>query len=670
MPVFAFLCFSCSKEEMAKPVLVIEQESVDVPYTGGTVSVAYSLENPVDGEKLAISSNDEWVGSFNQEEEGVIRFEVMQNPGQETRETDVTIKYAGVTAGFTVRQFAAGQDAAVFTLDETETRVENEGGSVSVGYTLENPVEGAEIEYKSDVQWISGTVIADGSISFDVAKNDGDEREAEMEFVYAGIVQKLKVIQGEDSEPFAISVENVTETTADVVVAPADPAQSYLIMVIEKEEADKYSTDEELFSSILYNFEMAAANYGMTLETFLIEGQVLSVGKSTANITMLKVSCEHVAIAVGMDYDGEMLTNIVRENFRTKDIEMIDITFDINYVVDGPEVEMSVSPSISDQLYFFNALQLDKLDSYGATLEEVMQDFLDEQVSFGAIFGNSPEDVVRSLCTVGDVSETLSGMLAGKEYVGFAFSVTESGVINSAIARKNFTTGLAEPSDNRIYVQIPVVSLDEASYSVTTTNDDPYVFLIVPAEGFEGLDDGQIIDRLINSGLYDVSKSVLNGNNSGTARGLTPDTKYLALAFGYEAGMATTGLTKVEFSTYADTGSDFAQLNIEVTEITSSKVHFTVTGTPESAPFICGVTTADATSESVIDEMKELVDQLIAQGSIDSFAMYFRYNAKKGSYSTNKSVPADEFKVYAFGVDMSTGEYDTNVTFTEIMTVQ
>lgn len=671
MSALAFLCVSCSKEEkMADPVLVINQESVDVPYTGGTASVTYTLENPIDGERFSISSDDEWVGQFNQEEVGVISFEVEQNTGQETRETDVVVKYAGVTAGFTVRQNAAGQDSPVFELDRTEVTVGNDGGNVSVGYILQNPVDGAEVEYMCEEQWISDIVIDEESISLEVAANDGGERSAEIEFDYAGISQKLRVVQSEDAEPFSISVENITETTADVVVDPADPVMSYLIMVIEKEEADKYATDDELFSSILYNFEMAAMNYGMTLESFLIEGQVLSVGKSTANITMLRVSCDHVAIAVGMDYDGEKLTGIVRENFRTKDVEMLDITFDINYVVDGPEVEMSVSPSISDQLYYFNALQLDKLDSYEASLEEVMQDFLDEQVSFGVMFGSSPGDVVRTLCSVGDVSERLSGMLAGKEYVGFAFSVTESGVINSAIARKNFTTGLADPSDNRIYVQIPVVSLDEASYSVTTTNDDPYVFMIVAADGFEGLDDEQIIDRLINSGLYDVSRNVFNGNNSGTARGLSPDTKYLALAFGYEAGMATTGLTKVEFSTYADTGSDFADLNIEVTEITSSKVYFTVTGTPESAPFICGVTTADATAESVIDEMKVLVDQLIAQGSIDSFAMYFRYNAKKGSYSTNKSVPADEFKVYAFGVDMSTGDYDTDVTFTEILSVQ
>lgn len=671
MSVLAFLLVSCSKDEkMAEPVLVIDQESVDVPSTGGTASVTYSLENPVEGERFSISADDEWVGQFNQDEEGVISFEVGQNTGQEARETAVVVKYAGITAGFTVRQNAAGQDSPVFVLEKTEVTVGNDGGNVSVGYTLQNPVDGAEVESKCEAQWISGIVVDEETISFDVAKNDGEGRDAEIEFVYAGVVQKLKVIQGEDSEPFSVSVENVTETTADIVVTPADPVMSYLIMAIEKEEIDKYSTDEELFSSILYNFEMAAMNYGMTLESFLIEGQVLSVGKATANITMLKVSCDHVAIAVGMDYDGEMLTGIVRENFRTKDVEMIDITFDINYVVDGPEVEMSVSPSISDQLYFFNALQLDKLDSYEASLEEVMQDFLDEQVSFGVMFGSTPGDVVRSLCSVGDVSERLSGMLAGKEYVGFAFSVTESGVINSAIARKNFTTGLAEPSDNRIYVQIPVVSLNEASYSITTTNDDPYVFLVVSADGFEGLNDDQIIDRLINSGLYDVSRNVFNGNNSGTANGLTPGTKYLALAFGYEAGMATTGLTKVEFSTYADTGSDFAQLNIEVTEITSSKVYFTVTGTPESAPFICGVAAADATSESVIDEMKAYVDQLISQGSVDSFAMYFKYNAKKGSYSTNKNVPADEFKVYAFGVDMSTGDYDTDITFTEILTVQ
>lgn len=672
----ALLCItasvsSCQTEELAEPKLVITQASVEVPASGGDASVTYTLENAITGEKFRISSDDEWVDRFNQDEPGVISFTVSPNDAAEERSTNVVVQYGSATAGFVVIQAAADPDAPVFTVNETEVRMTCNGGTAKVTYTIENPVDGETLEASCQEDWISGIdTSVDGEVSFSIAANQSDERTASLKLTYAGITRTVDVIQEAQAAPFEVDVENITETSADIVVTPLDPQMSYLPMVIEKEEADKFATDEELFKSIVDNFTKVAGNYGLSLEEFLMETQALSVGKSTANITMLKVSREHIAIAVGMDYEGNMLTGIVRENFRTLDVVMIDITFEISYVVDGPDVEMSVTPSINDQLYYFNALPADKVDSYGKPLEEVMQDFLDEQISFGAIFGNSPEAVINNLSSKGPVKEMLTGMIAAKEYVGFAFSVKESGVINSAMARKNFTTGLAEPSDNQIYVRIPVVSLTEASYSVTTTNDDPYVFIITPAAGLEGLSGEEILEEVINSGKYDISRSVFNGNYSGVAQGLSPETKYYALAFGYYAGMATTGLTKVEFSTYGDTGSDFAELAIDVTDISGGKVYFTVTGTPETAAFLCGVTTADADAEAVIAEMKATVDQLISQGSIDSMATYFRYNAKKGSYSTNRGIPGDQFKVYAYGVDIASGEYDADVTFTEVLSAQ
>lgn len=671
--VSSLLCISaallsCQTEKLAEPKLVISQASVEVPASGGEASVTYTLENAIAGEKFRISSDDEWVDSFNQDEPGVISFTVAPNDTPEERTTNVAVAYGSATAGFVVTQAAADPEAPVFTVEQTEVRMTCSGGEAKVTYTIENPVDGETVVASCQEDWISDIdTSVGGEVSFSVAANPSDERTAALKLTYAGITRTVDIIQEAQAAPFEVRVENITETSADIVVTPLDPQMSYLPMVIEKEEADRFATDEELFKSIVDNFTKVADNYGMSLEEFLMETQALAVGNSTAGITMLKVSCDHIAIAVGMDYEGNMLTGIVREAFRTLDVVMIDITFDIEYAVDGPDVEMSVTPSISDQLYYFNALPADKVDSYGKPLEEVMQDFLDEQISFGAIFGNSPEEVINSLSSKGPVKEMLTGMVAAKEYVGFAFSVKESGVINSAIARKNFTTGLAEPSDNVIYVRIPVVSLTEASYSVTTTNNDPYVFIITPAAGLEGLGSEEILDEVINSGKYDLSRSVFNGNYSGVAQGLSPETKYYALAFGYYAGMATTGLTKVEFSTYGDTGSDFAELTIDVTEISGGKVYFTVTGTPATAAFICGVTTADADADAVIAEMKDTVDQLINQGSIDSMATYFRYNAKKGSYSTNRGVPGDRFKVYAFGVDIASGEYDADVTFTEVL---
>lgn len=96
---------SCQKEAK-NPVITIMPEVVEVPFEGGNFSVAYTIENPVEGMMVSVDNDADWIADFNLETEGEISFNVAKSGIKEVREAIVKINYSNIEPKplFTIRQ--------------------------------------------------------------------------------------------------------------------------------------------------------------------------------------------------------------------------------------------------------------------------------------------------------------------------------------------------------------------------------------------------------------------------------------------------------------------------------------------------------------------------------------------------------------------------------------
>ena len=213
--------FACDKKEKEPepaetPELTLTSESeVNVGADGDEVTITYTLANPAEGGEISASAAEggDWCDGFNCDTDGQVTFTVAANEG-DARETVVTVTYTygegehkDITV--TVKQVALGDPLFELT-SESEVSVGKDGGDVTVTYSITDPREDGQVSVNvpDGVDWISNVnTDTDGQVTFTVAANDGDAREAELTFVYTyggSETQefKVKVSQADDSIVF------------------------------------------------------------------------------------------------------------------------------------------------------------------------------------------------------------------------------------------------------------------------------------------------------------------------------------------------------------------------------------------------------------------------------------------------------------------------------------
>lgn len=135
--------------------------------------------------------------------------------------------------------------------------------------------------------------------------------------------------EDKDSKDFKITVSNVTESKADLLVEPADTTAMYYLSVYEAEDVVALSDDS--IASIIntefnYYLELfAMMGYEFTLEELLSE--LLFTGKLEDQITGLTPATDYTVIAAKMDAQGNVLGKMARKNFTTLEAVMGQLTF-------------------------------------------------------------------------------------------------------------------------------------------------------------------------------------------------------------------------------------------------------------------------------------------------------------------------------------------------------
>lgn len=572
----------------------------------------------------------------------------------------------------------------VFELNEPEITVPAEGGDIRIGYIEENAPEGTVPVLEYDEDWITDyDVSTEGLILLTVEENaDSVSRSCDALVRFADVERTLKITQlaaeqqGEEpgSGLFKITIEDVGEASVTVSVEPEDMESTYLIMAIEKKDWESMGGGEAVFEYVAQEYISTAAEWGYSLPEFLADMQILSVGNVKNKVIELLVpSSDHILFCAGMNNACERTSEISYEEFRTKDVEWKDVGFTIVFEGEKISGSMTVTPTDMEQRYYYNLLKQSVIDSYDRTLEEEVQEFLIGQIEF-FIGYMSTEEILSELCDRGEQVLSLDGKVeAETEYCGFAFSVSESGYINSNMVRKYYVTGVPDPSDNVIRLDVPIKSDTEASWATQVSNSDPYTVVVFPASDVSGMDEDEIVDYILDSGRYDIE--IYNGATSQELKGLTSGTEYYAVAFGVEGMYPTTAATIVPFYT-TSSSEGFADLSIVVDEVSGTDVYYTVTGTPVSAAYFHGLAPADYTSQDVIDLVKayadatmgwEVICLIASDNGTTSTSRNFIYNTEGGQDYLQSG---QSCRVYAFGVNTLDMSYDENVTFSEVFTVE
>lgn len=176
----SFLLLNCEKREETLyqefPAVSFLDSVKTVASEGGDVVLKYAVENPVEGADVDASSEAEWISDV-VAADGQVSLSVAVNESAEERTALVTLIYSyndgePVTAVAEIIQ-AGKEEVPVPTveLDGLDAPVPAEGGEVVLNYSVENPVDGAEVRASSEAEWLVNPSAADGKLTLTVAAN-------------------------------------------------------------------------------------------------------------------------------------------------------------------------------------------------------------------------------------------------------------------------------------------------------------------------------------------------------------------------------------------------------------------------------------------------------------------------------------------------------------------
>ncbi len=354
----------------------------------------------------------------------------------------------------------------------------------------------------------------------------------------------------------------------------------------------------------------------------------------------------------------------------------VEAEFDIRYEIDGPYVKMYVTPDPEGIRYF--AWYFDKktmesaLDkSPGVTiemyLEKVIELDIKNAIYYGGYAGYTPEQAVAELTFKGPSCQEFE-LNGNTEFYGYVCAVTDAGEIISEVTVTEFKTGPVAPSDNVLTVTADDVNTDRITYSVKTTNNDQYAALVLPAADVEGLTDEDIVE------MYNAFPNLVGylhfGDFTGTVLVNEEDADYYILAFGYEYGMLTTDVQRVKVHTLAYDPSKTAEFSISIDKVTHYRIKGLVEVSPNTSLYYVDWCYAGDSAEGLKQLVRETAEWYVNNGYYNSLAACMKVIGAKGNRRVEYTDlrPEENYQIFAIGIDEKTGEFNTEVVFSDVIT--
>lgn len=466
-----------------------------------------------------------------------------------------------------------GGNTPEVVMEKSEMNVGYEGGTFTIKFTVNNPVEGQGAIATPEQDWISEVFVDDlnGIITFDVAENGAKEsRRSTVEVNYPGVQAPAEfvVIQEGNTVPL-FSIQNLesTYTSVSLDMIPLHKTEHYLVNTNTPEYIIDYGLedDEALYQDDMAYFEWLGYWYGQSALDILQER-----AHTGDTYGMELVNCvpgtEHIIYAYYVDFvSGERTSEITRFSVNTASVNLDDIEFEWEIEVEENYAYVEIAPKNYSGYFYFDVLYVqevqDYINTYGGTVEGYIENWWNTLVTNDLQQGISAQEITSAYCSQ-DFDTYTFDLWQDSEYYLVAFAVEEHVYCGSVPKYEVFTTASVPQSDLVVTPWVENVKAYEAKVGYNASNDtDPYLSGIISAEEFNsyGSTEDEKIMGILQAMNGNLQTSV--GSFSGQMSGLTPGTEYVSFAFGYRGGIPTTALYTTEFTTLTnDPGNATVQI--------------------------------------------------------------------------------------------------------------
>lgn len=552
-----------------------------------------------------------------------------------------------------------------------------EGGTYTFEYTLENATQSI-VKPTCQEDWISGWITGEyGKVTFTVAENPSEEeRTAEVRLDYEDQYIEFKVHQEGravgGNEHFRIEFSSVATTSFTAKVTPSDMDMTYVVLSSDAASMVGFEDDELLFEDAMDYYRRMAENYNMTLAGAI--EQFLVTGVYEDKMSNLEPGTEYCLFVIGVSVlgnDAEMLAPIARAYVTTKSVDKVDVylTIDVEteYLGGGQaQADVQILTDNTDIKYFAALLSQEDFDIYGASMPEAAEGYLKNFIILQTMGDLTLEQIYEYYAYKGTYKYSYT--CDAKEYYWMtAFAVDESMNIISDVYYQRFQApGLN--SDNEIALEVKEVTAVSALIASTASNDDPYWVGVATTESLRDWDDEYLMWAFVD--YYDIASYLFHGSQSDLLfENLYPETDYTALAFGFDDGSYTTGLTRAKFKT--EEGGTAAECTFEfkITNLKPRSVDVEVIPSDPSVHYYYDLFPADYTIDQVREYYETACENQIASGTVQDASEYWRYTATfmgndKWTYDLT---PNTSYWFVAMAVDIDAGKI-TNMQGSDVFT--
>lgn len=416
----AALCLGfagCSDDNTESPEVKIPVIKAAAPASVAATAhqdkIAYTIDNPIEGESIEAATTAEWIGSFDYATAGEVRFEVEANEG-DARTATITLSYPKAqTVSVEVRQMAAAEN---IELSQDKLVFVTAGGDIAVTVT-----SGRAWTLEGESDWLTPSKKSGANgdeVVFTATKNEGDDpREAEFTFKCGSETATLTATQSFDER-----------LIVDKSLYELDFSAQTLTVTLQANSITSCTIAEGADW-----IKPAAGTSGMEQKSFAFD---VAKNEGAAREAVLTFTCGKVSEQVTVKQgDANLLMRIVDEKLR----EFVKTNFDTNK--DGmlteaeaaavTELVFTEGATSAEGIEIFPNLTILELPSSSFTTVDLSKNAKLEEVGFNNCSSLESIDFtgcseLRSvnvgLCTA-FTSVDLSSMPKLTEFIGYASGI-------------------------------------------------------------------------------------------------------------------------------------------------------------------------------------------------------------------------------------------------------
>ncbi|MBQ5736381.1 MAG: hypothetical protein IIV52_01560 [Alistipes sp.] len=453
-------------------------------------------------------------------------------------------------------------------LEKVILEIDGNGGEYSIGYTIENGINGIDIATEVDVEWINNIRTADSRLYFTCDKNFTNEaRIATLAVRYPNYsTQTVRIKQlSSDILTFEMEVCDIKTTSCSTKLYPSNKQTPYIVYMAEVDYLISAEIKDEngLFADDYNYFTKMAEEYGATnLKEFMKAYDIYYTGDSYIGWTSMIPDREYAIYAYAIEFNEDG-TDYTLASAVTHEIVVLptqiftDIEFDVKITVDGPKATYEFEPVNWDGKYYIDIYAEGEymyLPEGTTPNDDYCKQVATNWISLIQMYmqsGYSAETLLDVMCLQGrdsyseikEASTNYCMVFYGIEMVDGLPQVTTKPYF------AHFSTEEVKASDMTIDISVENCYVRVADICIAPSNDmEQYVATFITTKSIpaDKTTNEDIINWLLD---FDLSSNTYKGTIDTTLVGLEPDTEYTALAFGYYGGVVTTDLFRYDFKT-------------------------------------------------------------------------------------------------------------------------